>query len=114
MVPDGASPCGPTNRDGEESLQRIEPCAMYKWAYKRRHRRPEVPLVYLAAKQAPWSDNADFGPRWAKAIVPLQKSYAASWSPGKFEWVDSSHEIHQEKPDVVADAVRWVVKEGDR
>ena len=53
-------------------------------------------------------------PRWAKAIVSLQKSYAASWSPGKFEWVDSGHEIHQEKPDVVADAVRWVVKEGDR
>ena len=32
MVPDGASPCDPTNRklDGEESLQKIEPCAMYE------------------------------------------------------------------------------------
>ena len=86
---------------------------MYKWAYERRDLRPEVPLVYLAAKRAPWSDNADFGPKYTKAIIPLQKSYAASWSPGKFEWVDSGHEIHSEKPGVVGDAVRWVVREGD-
>ena len=114
MVPEGTSPCDPENRriDGTESLQRIDNCAMYKWAYERRDRRPAVPLVYLAAKQAPWSDYTDFGPQFTKAIVPLQKSYAASWSPGKFVWVDSGHEIHSEKPDVVGDAVRWVVEEG--
>jgi hypothetical protein len=114
MVPDGVGPCDPVNRklDGEESLQKIDNCAMYKWAYNRRELRPEVPLVYLAANQAPWSDYTEFGPRYTKAIVPLQKSYAASWSPGKFEWVNSGHEIHSEKPRVVLDAVRWVVKEG--
>ena len=114
MVPDGFSPCDPANRriDGTESLQKIDNCAMYKWAYERRGRRPEVPLVYLAAKQAPWSDYTDFGPRFTKAIVPLQKAYAAGWSPGKFQWVDSGHEIHTEKPGAVGDAVRWVVKEG--
>ena len=59
------SPCDPSNRkiDGEQSLlQKIDNCAIYKWAYERRHLRPEVPLVFLAAKQAPWSDNAEFGP----------------------------------------------------
>ena len=115
MVPEGVGACDPTNRrlDGEESLQKIDVCAMYKWAYERRDRRPEVPLVYLAAKQAPWSDRAEFGPQYTKAIIPLQKSYAASWSPGKFVWVDSGHEIHTEKPGVVGDAVRWVVRKGD-
>lgn len=115
MVPEGVGACDPTNRrlDGEESLEKIDNCAMYKWAYERRDLRPEVPLIYLAAKQAPWSDRADAGPQYTKAIIPLQKSYAASWSPGKFVWVDSGHEIHSEKPGVVGDAVRWVVREGD-
>lgn len=116
MVPDGASPCDPVNRqlDGHESLQKIDVCAMYKWAYQRRDLRPEVPLVYLAAKQSPWSAATEFGPAYTKGIIPLQKSYAASWSPGRFEWVDSGHDIHYEKPAAVGDAVRWVVKEGTR
>jgi pimeloyl-ACP methyl ester carboxylesterase len=111
MVPQGVGPCDPANReaDGQQSLQKIDNCAMYKWAYERRAFRPKVPLVYLAAKQTPWSDQTDFGPDYTKAIIPLQKSYAASWSPGKFEWVDSGHDIHVEQPAVVADAVRWVV-----
>jgi hypothetical protein len=29
-------------------------------------------------------------------------------------WVDAGHDIHAEKPAVVGDAVRWVVKEGGR
>ena len=115
MVPEGAGACDATNRrlDGEESLEKIDNCALFKWAYERRDLRPEVPLVYLAAKQAPWSENAEAGPQWTKAIIPLQKAYAASWSPGKFVWVDSGHEIHYEKPGVVGDAVRWVVRKGD-
>ena len=114
MVPDGIGPCDPVNRqlDGEESLQKIDNCAMYQWAYRQRDRRPEVPLVYLAAKQAPWSAATEFGPAYTKAIIPLQKAYAASWHPGRFVWVDSGHDIHAEKPAVVGDAVRWVVKEG--
>jgi pimeloyl-ACP methyl ester carboxylesterase len=116
MVPEGAGPCDPVNRrlDGHESLQKIDNCSMYRWAYRRRDRRPDVPLVYLAAKREPWSDLTEFGPAYTKAIVPLQKSYAAGWAPGKFVWVDSGHEIHSEKPGVVGDAVRWVVKEGSR
>lgn len=114
MLPKGVGPCDPANRrfDGEVSLQRIDNCAMYEWAYERRDRRPTVPLVYLAARQAPWSGYTDFGPEYTEKIVPLQKAYAASWSPGRFIWVDSGHEIHREKPDVVADAVRWVVRKG--
>ena len=114
MVTDGTSPCDPENRriDGRESLQKIDNCAMYRWAYARRERRPEVPLVYLAARRAPWSDNLDMGRRYVHRIVGLQKSYAASWSPGRFQWVDSGHEIHTEKPGVVGDAVRWVVAKG--
>jgi pimeloyl-ACP methyl ester carboxylesterase len=117
MVPDGVGPCDPVNRelDGSTSLQKIDNCAMYEWAYERRALRPAVPLVYLAAEQAPWDVvYAEFGPRYTEAIIPLQKSYAASWSPGKFVWVDSGHDIHTERPDVVGDAVRWVVKEGRR
>ena len=116
MVPDGVGACDPANRhiDGHESLQMIDNCAMYRWAYRRRDRRPQVPLVYLASKREPWSGFTDFGPRWTRAIVPLQKAYAASWSPGKFEWVDSGHDIHVEQPSVVGDAVRWVVDQGSR
>ena len=114
MVPAGAGPCDPENRrlDGTESLEKIDNCAMYRWAYERRDRRPEVPLVYLAARRAPWSDDVGMGRRFTRLIVPLQKSYAASWSPGRFQWVDSGHEIHSEKPGAVGDAVRWVVENG--
>ncbi|MFH8252593.1 alpha/beta fold hydrolase [Microbacterium sp. B2969] len=113
MVPEGAGPCDPVNRkfDGEESLQKIDNCTMYKWAYERRDLRPRVPLVYLAAKRASWNHETAFGPEWPTAIVALMKSYAASWSPGKFEWVDSDHDIHLERPDIVADAVRWVAEQ---
>jgi pimeloyl-ACP methyl ester carboxylesterase len=116
MVPDGVGPCDPESRrlDGEESLQKIDNCAMYSWAYERRDLRPRVPLVYLAAAQAPWSDQTELGPAYAEAIIPLQQSYAASWSPGKFEWVDSGHDIHLENPGAVTEAVRWVVSEGGR
>jgi pimeloyl-ACP methyl ester carboxylesterase len=116
MVPEGAGPCDAVNRkiDGEQSLQKIDNCAMYKWAYDRRDLRPEVPLVYLAAKRADWNHETAFGPAWPKAIVALMQSYAAGWSPGKFEWVDSGHDIHAERPDVVGDAVRWVVDAASR
>jgi pimeloyl-ACP methyl ester carboxylesterase len=116
IVPAGLGACSPANRkaDGQDSLQRIDNCAIYRWAYQRRALRPKVPLVYLAAKQAPWSNETEIGPAYTKAIIPLQKAYAASWWPGKFMWVDSGHEIHNEKPGVVGDAVRWVVKEGTR
>lgn len=116
LVPDGTGPCDPGNRriDGHESLQKIDNCAIYKWAYRRRDQRPEVPLVYLASKREPWSSYTDMGPAYAKAIVPLQKAYAAGWHPGRFVWVDAGHDIHAEKPAVVGDAVRWVVKEGGR
>ena len=38
MVPKGTGPCDPTNRkrDGKKSLQKIDNCAMYMWAYERR------------------------------------------------------------------------------
>ena len=116
MVTEGSGPCDSTNRkaDGEKSLQKIDNCSMYRWAYERRGLRPNVPLVYLAAKQAPWSDRDEYGSAYTKAIVPLQKSYAASWSPGRFEWVDSGHDIHVEQPGAVAGAVRWVVAEASR
>lgn len=112
MVPEGVGPCDPVNReaDGFRSLQRIDNCAMYKYAYSRRAQRPEVPLVYLASQREPWSAMTDFGPAYTEKIVPLQKAYAASWSPGRFQWVDSGHEIHVEKPGDVRDAVRWVVE----
>jgi len=116
MVPDGVGACDPANRklDAEESLQKIDNCAMYKWAYERRDLRPAVPLVYLAAQKKPWNELTEFGSQWTESIIPLQESYAASWSPGKFEWVDSGHDIHAEKPQVVGDTIRWVVNESDQ
>lgn len=115
MVPPGVGPCDPENRrlDGQQSLQMIDNCAMYRWAYGRREDRPQVPLAYLAARQEPWSGYTELGSRWTRRIVPLQKSYAASWSPGRFQWVDSGHDIHAEKPAAVAAAVRWVVSKGN-
>ena len=64
LVPKGRSPCDPSNRkiDGEQSLQKRDNCAIYKWAYERRDLRPEVPL----AKQAPWSDNPNSDPSTSK------------------------------------------------
>ena len=111
MVPEGMSPCDPVNReyDGEQHLQKIDNCAMYKWAFERRDQRPKVPLVFLASEREPASGYSDFGAAYTEAIVPLQKAYAESWSPGKFVWVDAGHDIHVDDPTAVADAVDWVV-----
>lgn len=115
MLPAGVGPCDPENRrlDGQQSLQMIDNCAMYRWAHDRREDRPQVPLAYLASRRERWSGYTEMGSRWTRRIVPLQKSYAASWSPGRFQWVDSGHDIHAEKPTAVAAAVRWVVSKGD-
>jgi hypothetical protein len=64
--------------------------------------------------RAGFGEGRTSSPRCATATprtrIPLQQAYAESWSPGKFEWVDSGHDIHVEKPEAVADAVRWVVE----
>ena len=47
--------CLEANRqaDAWESLERIDNCRLAKWSYDRRDRKPEVPLIYLAAEEHP-------------------------------------------------------------
>ena len=54
----------------------------------------------------------EFGPKYVKGVIPLPEVLRGQLVPGKFEWVNSGHEIHQEKPGVVGDPVRWVVRNG--
>ena len=44
--------CLKANReaDANHSLEKIDNCRLSKWAYDRRNHEPDVPLIYLAAK----------------------------------------------------------------
>jgi pimeloyl-ACP methyl ester carboxylesterase len=57
--------CTEANRQAErwESLEKIDNCRLAKWAYDRRDQEPEVPLIYLAAKDP--SDRGDVADRSA-------------------------------------------------
>jgi hypothetical protein len=47
--------CLPANReaDANDSLEKLDNCSLSKWIHDRRNREPDVPLLYLAARNSP-------------------------------------------------------------
>lgn len=86
--------CLPANRqdDAWASQEKLDNCALAKWAYDRRAKEPDVPLTYLAAKDRDPSDVA---------LDPLRKAFVARWSPGVFTIVDAPHWMDEADPELV-------------
>jgi hypothetical protein len=87
--------CLPENRDadGNDSLERIDNCRLEKWAYDRRDREPEVPLIYLAASDP--SERGDV------ADDKYRKAFVRRWSPGVWEMVSAPHYMDESDPELV-------------
>ncbi len=87
--------CLPANRqaDAWESLEKVDNCRLAKWAYDRRDREPDVPLVYLA--------SADPGDRGDVADDPLRQAYVHRWSPGVWQPVSAPHWMDEADPQLV-------------
>jgi pimeloyl-ACP methyl ester carboxylesterase len=87
--------CLKANREADawDSLEKIDNCRLSKWAYDRRDQEPDVPLIYLAAKDS--SDRGDV------ADDPLRKAFVQRWSPGVWELVSAPHWMEKADPDLV-------------
>ena len=86
--------CLAANReaDARASLEKIDNCQLAKWAYDRRAQEPDVPLVYLAAK-----DGSERG----ASDDPLRKAFVQRWSPGVWETVNAPHWMDEAAPELV-------------
>ena len=87
--------CSKANRhaDAWESLEKLDNCRLAKWAYDRRAREPDVPLIYLAAQDP--SDRGDV------ADDPLRKAFVRGWSPGIWTAVGAPHWMDEAAPALV-------------
>jgi pimeloyl-ACP methyl ester carboxylesterase len=87
--------CLPMNRDADanDSLEKVDNCRLAKWAYDRRDREPDVPLVYLAASDP--SDRGDV------ADDKYRKAFVRGWSPGVWEAVTAPHYMDEADPELV-------------
>jgi pimeloyl-ACP methyl ester carboxylesterase len=87
--------CLKANREADayQSLEKIDNCRLSKWAYDRRDQQPDVPLIYLAAKDP--SDRGDV------ADGPLRKAFVRHWSPGIRESVSAPHWMDEADPTLV-------------
>jgi pimeloyl-ACP methyl ester carboxylesterase len=95
--------CTEANRqaDAWESLEKIDNCRLAKWAYDRRDQEPDVPLIYLAAKDP--SDRGDV------ADDPLRKAYVRGWSPGIWKSVQAPHWMDEADPELVVRNLKQVI-----
>lgn len=95
--------CTDANRqaDAWESLEKIDNCRLAKWAYDRRDQEPDVPLIYLAAKDP--SDRGDV------ADDPLRKAYVRRWSPGIWKPVQAPHWMDEADPELVVKNLKQVI-----
>jgi pimeloyl-ACP methyl ester carboxylesterase len=98
---DGA--CLKANREADawDSLEKIDVCRLSKWAYDRRDQEPDVPLIYLAAKDP--SDREDV------ADDPLRKAFVQRWSPGVWESVSAPHWMDEADPNLVVTTLERVI-----
>jgi pimeloyl-ACP methyl ester carboxylesterase len=96
--------CLPANRDADahDSLERLDNCRLAKWAYERRDRQPDVPLVYLAASDP--SERGDI------ADDVYRKAFVRGWSPGIWKVVDVPHYMDESDPDLVEQYLDTVVR----
>jgi pimeloyl-ACP methyl ester carboxylesterase len=95
--------CLKANRqaDAYQSLEKIDNCRLSKWAYDRRDQEPDVPLIYLAAKDP--SDRGDV------ADDPLRKAFVRRWSPGIWESVSAPHWMDEADPKLVEKNLERVI-----
>ena len=98
---DGA--CLKANREADawDSLEKIDNCRLSKWAYDRRDQEPDVPLIYLAAKDP--SDREDV------ADDPLRKAFVQRWSPGVWESVTAPHWMDEADPNLVVTTLERII-----
>jgi alpha/beta hydrolase fold len=99
---DFQGPCSDANREADalESLEKLDNCTLAKWIHDRRDREPNVPLLYLAAK-----DSSDRG----EADDPIRIAWVKSWAPGVWRVVNAPHWMDEADTGLVADAVREVI-----
>ncbi len=95
--------CQEANReaDARDSLERIDNCRLAKWAYDRRDKEPDVPLIYLAAEV---SDG-----RGDVADDPLRKAFVRRWSPGIWKPVSAPHWMDEADPSLVVSNLEEVI-----
>ncbi len=95
--------CLEANReaDATQSLEKLDNCALARWAYDRRDEEPEVPLVYLAAEDP--SDRGDV------ADDPLRQAFVQRWSPGTWEPVSAPHWMDEAAPELVVEHLDRIV-----
>jgi pimeloyl-ACP methyl ester carboxylesterase len=98
--------CLKANReaDARESLEKIDNCALAKWAYDRRNQEPNVPLIFLAAEDS--SDRGDV------ADDSLRKAFVRRWSPGIWELVSAPHWMDEADPELVVKNLERVIARG--
>jgi len=95
--------CLKANRqaDAYQSLEKIDNCRLSKWAYDRRDQEPDVPLIYLAAKDP--SDRGDV------ADDSLRKAFVRRWSTGIWESVSAPHWMDEADPKLVEKNLERVI-----
>lgn len=95
--------CLAENREADafESLEKIDNCLLAMWAHDRRVEEPDVPLIYLAAKDA--SD------RGAVVDDPLRKAFVRRWSPGVWKPVEAPHWMDEADPALVVKNLKQVI-----
>ena len=95
--------CLKANREADawDSLEKIDNCRLSKWAYDRRDQEPDVPLIYLAAKDP--SDRGDV------TDDPLRKAFVQRWSPGVWESVSAPHWMDEADPILVVKNLERVI-----
>jgi len=101
-----AGMCLEANRkaDAWESLEKIDNCRLAKWAYDRRDQEPDVPLIYLAAKDASERGAAD---------DPIRKAFVRRWSPGEWKLVSAPHWMDEADPNLVVTNLQRLITLGN-
>jgi pimeloyl-ACP methyl ester carboxylesterase len=88
------------NADAWDSLEKLDNCSLAEYIHERRDQEPEVPLIYIAAKET-WPDSSP--------ALKLAREWVESWSPGKWQETTGPHWIDLDDPALVAAAVREVI-----
>ena len=71
----------------------------------------QMPIMMLSALL---NEDTEENPKWKEMIIcvhKIQEEYLSLYPWAKQVWVDSGHNIHFEKPEVVIEAIREIVKE---
>jgi pimeloyl-ACP methyl ester carboxylesterase len=95
--------CLEANRqaDAYDSLEKLDNCSLAKWVHDRRDLEPDVPLLYLAARDS--SERGD------ESDDRTMIAWVESWAPGAWRVVNAPHWMDEADAELVADAVREVI-----